>query len=364
MRRGHFEALRPVCPACNLKDGRESPLVIAWVEKEDDDLVIEGALQCPDTECLGEYPIVDGIPLLVPDPRAHIAGRFVEIVAREDLSHNVESMLVECCGPGSNLDAMRQSQGQYAWDHYAEFDPQEDSTQPEPGAVARVLAQALSLLTDGKPTSPILDAGCSVGRTTFELGERSGDLVLGIDTSFSMLRLAMRVLRSGRVRYARRRVGLLADRTEFDVSFPASERVDFWLADATALPFAADTFGTTVALNLIDCVPSPLDLLRSFRRTTRSKGRMLIGSPYDWSGGVTAPEAWIGGHSRRSNGQGRSESILRSLLEPGRHVASLDGVRTIGELDDVPWQVRLHDRSVAQYRLHILAAEVLSPEDG
>ena len=44
--------------------------------------------------------------------------------------------------------------------------------------------------------------------------------------NFAMLRLASRALRQGRMRYARRRVGLVYDREEREVA--VSELVDFW----------------------------------------------------------------------------------------------------------------------------------------
>jgi hypothetical protein len=29
-----------------------------------------------------------------------------------------------------------------------------------------------------------------------------------------------------------------------------------------------------------------------------------------------------------------------------------------GEIEDLPWQVRIHDRNVTQYQLHAVAAQV------
>ena len=82
-----------------------------------------------------------------------------------------------------------------------------------PGAVVRCLEQGLSLLSRGVEP-PAIDLGCSVGRSTFVLAGRCDGPVLGVDVNFSMLRLAARVLRSGVVRYPRRRVGIVYDRRE------------------------------------------------------------------------------------------------------------------------------------------------------
>jgi SAM-dependent methyltransferase len=136
--------------------------------------------------------------------------------------------------------------------------------------------------------------------------------------------------------------------------------VDFWVADGAALPFPKGAFGSSLALNVIDSIASPLDLLRSMRRSTRAGGRMLIAAPYDWSGAVTAPSAWIGGHSPRSPGAGSSERVLRALLTPGEHPVSLTGVRVCEEIASIPWTLRLHERAFSRYRLHALCAVVES----
>ena len=102
--------------------------------------------------------------------------------------------------------------------------------------------------------SRALDLGCSVGRTSFELAKRSDGLVLGVDLHLPMLRLARRVLETGTVSYARRRVGIVYDRRDFDVAFDDADRVDFWACDAMALPFRDAGFGHAMALNVLDCV--------------------------------------------------------------------------------------------------------------
>ena len=357
MKRGHLETLQPVCPRCKQLEGRSERLFLAWVRRERDDAVLEGALQCPRQGCLAEYPIVDGLPILLPDARAYVAGHFVEIVARADLSPDVDGMLAECCGPGSILDTLRQHVSQYAWEHYGELDPRSPGESQRPGTILAALEAGLALLP-GPPRGPALDAGCSVGGTSFALARRSKGLVLGLDLSFSMLRVASRALHEGVVRFALRRHGMLYDEREFPAPGEGRDRVDFWVADAATLPFDDGTFGTSVAYNLLDCVPSPLDLLRSLCRTTAAGGHVLLASPYDWTGAVTPPEAWIGGHSPRADGGGRSEAVLPALLREGAHPAAISGVRVLGQRDDVPWHVRTHERSVTAFRLHVLAAEI------
>ncbi len=358
MRRRHFEALQPVCPRCRLQRQVDVPLTLTTVAREEGDTVHEGVLHCPDPDCLLEYPVIDGIPILVPNVRSYVSDNLNHLVARDDLSETIETMLGDGAGPGTLFDATRQHLSTYAWDAYADLDPDEASDVADrsaPGAVVRCLDAGLKLLPDSV-AAPVLDVGCAVGRTTFELGARADGLVLGVDVNFSMLRLASRVLHAGSVRYPRRRVGVVYDRREFDVPFGGADNVDFWVCDALAPPFADATFGLAVGLNVLDCVTSPHGFLTSIGRQLGADGQLLVSTPYDWSQATTPVEAWVGGHSQRGPGAGASEPLLRSLLTPGAHPQSLDGLRITGEIENFPWHARMHERSHVTYSVHVLAA--------
>ena len=201
----------------------------------------------------------------------------------------------------------------------------------------------------------MLDIGCSVGRTSFELAARTDGLVLGIDLHLPMLRVARRVLQTGTVRYPRRRVGIVYDRREFEVAFDHAERVDFWACDAMALPFRDAGFGAAVALNVLDCTNAPRDFLERLALALKPGGTAVLSTPYDWSTGATDVQAWIGGHSQRGPDRGASEPFLRALLTEGAHPQSVSGLRILGEIAEFPWQARLHDRSIVSYATHILA---------
>ncbi len=319
--------------------------------------VLEGVLRCPRGECQREVPILDGIPILVPQIRAWMGANLLQVYGRDDLPETLESLLGDCCGPGTPFDSNRQHLSSYAWDHYGDLDPQERAAAgAAPGAVVTLLERGLELAGE-TPAGPRIDAGCSVGRATFELARRCDDLVLGVDLNFAMLRLASRVLRRGTVRYPRRRVGVVYDRRQFAAELPGAERVDFWACDAAALPFAAGTFSLAAGLNLIDCVPSPPATLQSLARVLAPGGRLILTSPYDWSAAATPYEAWLGGHSQRSDARGASEPVIGALLTPGAHPAAVPGLRILAEEAALPWRVRLHERSTVEYRVHLLAAE-------
>ena len=333
-------------------------LELAAVLEETDGVIVHGMIHCPEPACMQEYPILDGIPVLVPDVRAWVGANLSHLTARTDLPHLLESLLGDAAGPGSVFDATRQHLSTYGWDHWADLDP----ARTDPGQASRVAAcfmQGMALLEGaGAPHSrgPVVDLGCSVGRVAFEWASRVDDLVLGVDVNFSMLQVAQRILREGLVSYPLRRIGVVYDRVAHSVASPGAERVDFWAADALALPFRAGVFGAGTALNLLDCVGAPSRFLDGAAAVLRQGAPFLLATPYDWSPSVTPMEQWIGGHSQRGPTRGAAEPFLRTLLTPGAHPASTARLEMLGEVERVPWHARLHDRSTVEYAVHLVAA--------
>lgn len=364
MRRQHFEAFAPVCPCC-ARDGQgRHALVLATVGAERDGDVLAGILHCSNPACQHEYPILDGIPVIVPDLRALLQERGVELLLREDLDPALESLLGDAIGPGTWFDAIRQTLSTYGWDGWADLDPEEapEGTTPDgkaaadgsaSGAVRRCLARLLAMAGPA-PASRVLDLGCAAGRTSFDLAAHCPDaLVLGLDRNLALLRLARRA-GEGVVSYPRRRIGLVYDRRRFPVAAEGAARVDFWACDALALPFVPGAADLAAALNLLDCVAEPRRLLAGLAEAVRPGGRVLLATPYDWSTRATPVETWIGGHSQRAGHGGAGEPFLRALLRDGAHARSVAGLRLLDEAD-LPWQTRLHDRSTMLYRAHLLA---------
>ncbi len=355
MRLHHFETLRPHCPICYRDGGQSAPLTLATVLKREADVIMEGMLLCPSQGCQREYPIVDGIPLIVANLRGYLAENLHQLMARDDLSPTLESVIGDCAGPSSQFDITRHQVGSYARDHYGQDDPEEQEDEPRPGATARLLTTGLERACP-LPGGPLLDLGCAVGGTSFALAQRTGQLVLGIDLNLAMLRVATSALYRGVVQYPRKRTGVVYDRRRFPVNFPAAEQVDFWACDVGALPFAGETFAMTAALNLLDCVRAPRELLAEIARTLTPGGKTILTSPYDWSPAATPMEGWLGGHSQRGAGLGASEPALRALLTPGGHPAALGTLEMESEVLSAPWHVRLHDRSAVSYRVHLMIA--------
>ncbi|MQA92537.1 MAG: methyltransferase domain-containing protein [Gemmatimonas sp.] len=356
LRLRHFEALRPVCPVCRAGAASGSLLAIAHVYREVSGHIVEGILHCANPLCQREYPVIDGIPLLIGNLRHFISENPLRVLLRRDLEPPLESLIGDCLGSGSDFDHVRQQVSAYAWEHYGDLDPARTAEDLHPGTMLGALEAGLRAV-EQVPPGPILDVGCGCGRSTFDLAERTGELVLGVDLHYPMLQVATGVLQQSVARYPLRRVGLVYDQREFEVQIRGRENVDFWACDATALPFDPGTFPLAVGLNVLDSVYSPREFLSELASVLRPGGRTVLTCPYDWTAGATPVEAWLGGHSQRSPLAGSSEAVLRAMLTPGASPSGVEGLRIIAELDDLPWRVRLHDRATMNYRLHLIVAE-------
>lgn len=360
MRYGHFDALKPVCPRCRGLGLGDFSVRLAGVDEEDAAGVRFGALACGNPVCQLEFPIIDGAPILLADVRTWIAGNLAYLNARDDLPDRARSQIGDCAGADSGHNAARQHQSNYAWDHWGEFDPPVDDWNGAPGGVVRLLRAGLVLSPppSAEVSGPALDIGAACGRAAFELAAQTGRLTLGIDLNWPLLSVARRALTRGEVAYPRRRVGVAFDQRRFAVPVPAAESVDFWVADALALPFADQTFAAVTAINVLDCVASPVALLQALDRLIAPGGGAVLATPFDWSPAATAMEGWIGGHSQRGPGEGDCSGLLRLLLTPGAHPQSLVRLRLAGDFIDADWTVRLHERAKMAYRCLIAGLTV------
>lgn len=338
MRREHLERLRPLCPTCRSAGRDASWLRLGTVAAEDDGDVREGVLVCPAPECLREHPIVDGIPVVVADLAGWASHQLDSVLRRDDLTPFTESLLGDAAGPAATLERDRRNLSGYGDAHYE-------------GGFAELVETALGLL-DEPPAGAWADLGCATGRGTLELARRTGDLAVGIDLSFAMLRVAEGVRRHGHAVYPRRRVGLVYDRRSVEVLDVPADRMSFWCADATALPFGDAAFAGALSLNVVDCVAAPFGHLLELARTVR--GDVVLSTPYDWAATATHPEHWLGGHSQRAAHEGDSAPELR-------RAAGLAGLELRGELDRVPWRVHVNERSGMDYALDVLRLSSSGP---
>jgi len=361
----HFEHFAPVCPAC-LSRGERASLSVAMRAVFDSRSITQGLLRCSSRECQREYPIIDGVPVLVADVRDTISKNHSAFARRSDLPPEIDGVLAEAAGPGSwDLTNLQHLSGA-VWDHFGEFDQgaTADDGESTPGAIARIVETARR--AGGLPRAgDVLDVGCGVGRSTLEIASSlESGLVLGIDMHVASLRFSQGLIRAPGVSYQKRSMGMLYETRRFDIPerlCESSARADFWMMDAlapcvgrTAVPGSG--FAGVTAFNVLDCVASPLGFLHRASEMLSGGGVLTISTPFDWSSGVTPIEAWIGGHSPRGFEEGRSDELLVRLLTRGAHPASVPGFRVIADLRRVPWHVRVHARSVMHYTMQLVSA--------
>jgi SAM-dependent methyltransferase len=351
---GHFNSLRPVCPNCRAR-GESPPLRLTTVEEEQGDDVISGIVGCG--ACGAEYPVIDGLPILVPDVRRYVQDNLFYLLARTDLTPAVESLIGDASGPGSMFESARQHLSSYVWDHWGEFDPEEGPPAcggTRPGAVARALDAAMAMVGDDLPEGPVLDIGCGAGRSVREIATRHERMVVGIDLSASLARAARRAVTGGRIDYGRRRIGLTYDRRRFKAPPAPAGRADIWICDVLSLPFADESFALAVGMNVLDCLVNPRDGLVEIDRVLARGGELALTVPFDWSSAVTPVESWIGGHSQRGPHRGSGETILDHLLTDGPLAAGT--LRRKQSTAEIPWHVRLHERSCMHYQTYGIVA--------
>lgn len=357
MRIEHFETLKPICPRCRTDHGTEARLTLGAIATQANGTIVEGTLDCSNPHCGVSYPIIDAIPIIVADLAKYVNDSIHSITARTDLSEHSEAILGTATGPGATFNINRHYLGTYGWDHYGDMASsalrEREQRNAPPGSLLACLAAGLNLLSN-RIQAPVLDIGCSVGRSSFELAARGDGLILGVDLNFAALRLAQRVLREGRVSYPLKQLGIVYERQDYAVVFPHKDRVDYWACDALALPFAVGTFGFVNAMNVIDNVSSPVDFLVSMSQALRPGGYALLATPYDWAPPVPVKN-WLGGRAAFGVDSVDSASALRALLRGEASNPALKELRLTGELEHHPWHVRVHNRRTASYDTHILA---------
>lgn len=288
-----------VCPNCLPLERKLDPQII---ERHDGD-ILSGSLACG--HCGAGYPIQDGIASLL--PRHHRKQR------EEDSKYENAAVV-----------------SSYLWSHFGDLlEDMEAST---------AYADWANLMEDQHGFS--LDAGCAVGRFTFEMSMKS-DFAVGIDNSHAFIRTARTLKKNRQLEFLVREEGLLSKPEIIRLSEKwNTEKVEFIVGDAQALPFRSRAFSSLASLNLIDKVPLPLKHLMEMNRVAKECGaRFLFSDPFSWSREVAREEEWLGG-TREGLYRGEGINNILSLLKGEK--GELSPPWSVDSQGHIWWKIRTH----------------------
>ncbi|HEU0031280.1 MAG TPA: methyltransferase domain-containing protein [Kofleriaceae bacterium] len=310
-----------VCPACRTREGDR--IELRTLDREDDWLVCECGQRCP---------IVDGIPIVMADPARLYRDEITTIVERE-LDPAIAAALVAHGPDDAPYPRLLEHLSLYLDAHWG------DRAEPPPeheGFGARSLVERIAALP---AVDHAVELGCSAGRIVATLA-RSAAHVVGIDLHVGALRRARRLFAGEPVRYARRMTG--RHYATATIAAQPLANVTLVAGDALDPPLVPLSFGRVVALNVLDSVTSPHQLLAVLDGLCAPGGELIVASPFTWQSGVVAD------HHRF--GPAPADELAR-IVETG-----LGARYQLVERADLPWSLRRDARSAMTYEVHYIRA--------
>lgn len=326
-------SLSPVCISCR-----------TWTNERIDLRTVERRGEVLVCECGRRYPVVDGVPIMLAEPAEFLRAEMATIVERE-LGPEVQALLVEGGPDEAIYPRLVEHLSIYLDAHWG------DRAEPAPDGVGFGAAALVARIAarSGERVKLAVELGCSVGRIVAELAQ-GADEVVGVDLQFGSLRRARRILDGERVTYNRR----IAGRNYAPAIVQAGDRavadgrVQLICASALDPPLVPGAFGRVVALNLIDSVSRPRQLLTVMDGLCARGGELILSSPYAWQSTVVDEDERLGGAD--------PAATVAELLRSGD---GLGARYQIEEEDEVAWSLRRDARSIVNYRTHYLRARKL-----
>jgi len=287
-----------ICPNCL---PGEYSLVADIIEQQDGD-IHTGALKCP--QCASLFPIIDGLALL--DPQTSEDERQTNKYESEEVVSS------------------------YLWSHFSDLLDDENGSQAYTTWAGVMRPQA----------GISLDAGGAVGRFTFEMSSKC-DFSIGLDTSQAFIRTARQLMQERSMVVSLKDEGML--RKETVIRLPddwRSDRVEFIVANALALPFRKKTFNMFTSLNLVDKVPSPMTHLQEMNRVTRdTNAQFMLSDPFSWSTEAAPKDAWLGG---KTEGDFAGKGLANVATMLAKKQGELAPSWQVDDPGHVWWKIRTH----------------------
>jgi uncharacterized protein YbaR (Trm112 family)/SAM-dependent methyltransferase len=349
--RADLPALLPlVCPVCRHVSARGREIYTLSVELvlrstggEDEgspEDIEEGILVCDNPLCGRRYPILHGIPIVLPDLTSFATNQLLALSCFDE----PETLAVlAAAGPDdAALPRMLEYLSIYLDAHFGDYAvPPPDG--PEPGCGGTMQWQAVEarkLVT----VERTVELGCGVGRGLHALSQ-GAELTVGVEMNFAALLYAHWILRGETVRYARRSIGRHYSPASIHVPAVSSTSVQLICGDALDPPLAPESFQRVVSLNVLDSLQSAPQHLAVVDGLCVPGGEVLVASPFAWQSGVVAEEGRLGGAD--------PAATLHELLTTG---TGLSGSYAIGDCRELRWKLRRDSRSAVSYLTHLVRA--------
>ena len=312
-----------VCPGCRTRTNGRLDL-----------RTIDRAGELYVCECGRRYPIVDGIPIVLPDPTAYFRTE-IAVVLERDLPVEVAEVIIEHGPDDASYPRLLEHLSIYLDAHWG------DRAEPAVDFAAAALIDKLAERSQHR-VGLAVELGCSVGRMAQTLAA-GADEVVAIDLHFGALRRARALLAGESVRYARRVAG-----RHYTQAITRGERADnvkLVCGDALDPPLVPGEYERVVALNLLDSVAHPRRLLQVLDALCTPGGELILASPYAWQSTVVHEDDRLGAHD--------PAAYVTALLREG---TGLGAPYEILDEADLGWTLRRDARSEVRYQTHYLRA--------
>ena len=324
-----------VCPGCrsHAHDERDGIRIdVRTLDRAGD------VLAC---ECGRRYPVVDDLPIVMADPSGFYANEIASILER-DLAPSLAQMLVEDMADDAPYARLLEHVSIYLDAHWG------DRSKPSPDGPGA--AFGMQPLVDkiaeraGQRVGMAVELGCSAGRILAELAD-GADRVVGVDLQFGVLRRARKLLAGEKLAFNRRVAG-----RKYSIATLTGRRADgvtLVCGDALDPPLVPGMFERVVALNVLDSVRSPRQLLAVVAGLCKRGGEVILSSPYNWQSGIVEEGERFGGDN--------PAKALVSMLRDGELGAAFE----IEDEAELPWTLRRDARSAVAYCIHYVRARKL-----
>lgn len=201
------------------------------------------------------------------------------------------------------------------------------------------VAELLTSLSPVKTNGRVLDVGCSVGGSAFELATKY-DSVVAFDFSQAFIDAALKMQSEGSMKFM---LSMEADIFEpvvavheTHVDQAARSRITFQTGDACEMEKLEGTFDGAVVANLLCRVPQPLKVLDGLAAKINPGGVVVLATPFSWLETYTEKENWLGGYRNEQGGALYSKDQLLAEM-------TARGFEKIHE-DQLPVLIREHQR--------------------